>query len=108
MQLSHGRHWGHIASFPSGHLIVTAALASAAAAAAPVLRRPLLAYVGLVALTRVLFGAHFPLDVTVGALLGHQLGLLAAAVARIRVPDQGGSPMSELPPRGILEPCFSR
>ena len=34
-QLSHGRSWGHLASFPSGHLIVTTAMATAAAAAVP-------------------------------------------------------------------------
>jgi undecaprenyl-diphosphatase len=78
IQLSHGRSWAHLASFPSGHLIVTAAMAAAAAGAVPALRRPLLVYVGLVALTRVLFGAHFPLDVLVGALVGHELGLFAA------------------------------
>jgi membrane-associated phospholipid phosphatase len=78
VQLSHGRSWAHIASYPSGHLIVTTAMASAAAAALPVLRRPLLAYVALVAFTRVMFGAHFPLDVLVGAVLGYELGLFSA------------------------------
>jgi dolichol-phosphate mannosyltransferase len=78
IQLSHGRSWAHLASFPSGHLIVTAAMAAAAASAVPALRRPLLAYVALVALTRVIFGAHFPLDVLVGAVVGYELGLFAA------------------------------
>jgi membrane-associated phospholipid phosphatase len=76
--LSHGRSWAHIASFPSGHLIVTAAIASAASAAVPALRRPLIAYVVVIGLTRVLFGAHFPLDVLVGAALGYELGLFSA------------------------------
>ncbi len=39
-QRSHGRHWSHIPSFPSGHLIVTTALVVAAVAMAPVLRVP--------------------------------------------------------------------
>ncbi len=78
VQLSHGRSWAHLASYPSGHLIVTAAMASAAAAAVPVLRRPLIVYVALVALTRVTFGAHFPIDVLVGAALGYEFGLFAA------------------------------
>jgi membrane-associated phospholipid phosphatase/MFS family permease len=78
--LSHDRSWSHLASFPSGHLIVTAAMAAAAAAAVPLLRRPLLAYVALVAFTRVLFGAHFPLDVLVGAALGYEMGLFSASV----------------------------
>ena len=78
IQLSHDRSWAHLASFPSGHLIVTSAMAAAAASAVPALRRPLLVYVALVALTRVLFGAHFPIDVTVGAIVGYEMGLFAA------------------------------
>ena len=70
-----------LASFPSGHLIVTAALATAAAAAVPALRRPLYVYVALIAVTRVMFGAHFPLDVLVGAVLGCEFGLFAARLA---------------------------
>ncbi len=76
--LAEGRSWGHLASYPSGHLIVTAAMAAAAASAIPVLRRPLLAYVVMIAFTRVLFGAHFPIDVLVGAVMGYELGLFAA------------------------------
>jgi membrane-associated phospholipid phosphatase len=78
IELSHGRSWAHLASFPSGHLIVTSAMAAAAASAIPALRRPLLVYVGLVALTRVMFGAHFPIDVLVGAVVGYELGVFAA------------------------------
>jgi membrane-associated phospholipid phosphatase len=76
--LSHERTWAHLASYPSGHLMVTAAMAGAAAAAVPLLRRPLLAYVAAVAFTRVLFGAHFPVDVLVGGVLGYELGLFSA------------------------------
>jgi membrane-associated phospholipid phosphatase len=78
VQLSHGRSWAHLASYPSGHLIVTAAMASAAAAALPTLRKPLFAYVVMIGLTRVLFGAHFPTDVLVGAVMGYDIGLFAA------------------------------
>jgi membrane-associated phospholipid phosphatase/MFS family permease len=78
VQLSHGRSWAHLASYPSGHLIVTAAMASAAAAAVPAVRAPLLAYVVLIGITRITFGAHFPLDVLVGAALGYELGLFTA------------------------------
>jgi membrane-associated phospholipid phosphatase len=53
-------------------------MASAAAAAVPVLRAPLLVYVVLIGITRVTFGAHFPLDVVVGAALGYELGLFTA------------------------------
>jgi membrane-associated phospholipid phosphatase/MFS family permease len=98
IQLSHGRSWAHLASYPSGHLIVTTAMAAAAASALPVLRRPLIAYVALVALTRVTFGAHFPLDVLVGAALGYELGVFSArlmASARL---------LPALEPRGIVVP----
>jgi membrane-associated phospholipid phosphatase/MFS family permease len=76
--LAEGRSWAHLASYPSGHLIVTTAMASAAAVAVPVLRKPLIAYTVLVGLTRVLFGAHFPLDVMAGAVVGYEIGLFAA------------------------------
>ncbi|HEX5979866.1 MAG TPA: MFS transporter, partial [Thermoleophilaceae bacterium] len=76
--LSEGRSWAHLASFPSGHLIVTTAMASAAAVALPILRKPLIGYVLLIGLTRVLFGAHFPLDVLAGAVLGYEIGLFSA------------------------------
>lgn len=81
VQLSHDRSWSHIPSFPSGHLVVTAAMVAAAATALPTLRPPLLVYLGAVALTRILFGAHFPLDVAVGAILGWEIGLFAAGLA---------------------------
>jgi membrane-associated phospholipid phosphatase len=79
---SHGRHWAHIPSFPSGHLIVTTALVAAAAALAPRLRYPLLGYLAAVALTRMTFGAHFPLDVTLGTIIGWQVGMFAVALTR--------------------------
>jgi membrane-associated phospholipid phosphatase len=76
--LAEDRSWAHLASYPSGHLIVTAAMAAAASAAVPALRKPLFAYVVIIGFTRVLFGAHFPLDVLVGAVMGYELGLFAA------------------------------
>jgi membrane-associated phospholipid phosphatase len=97
--LSEGRSWAHLASFPSGHLIVTTAMASAAAVALPVLRKPLMAYVVLIGVTRVLFGAHFPLDVLAGAVLGYEIGLFSArllASARllpVAVPELGPAPL---------------
>ena len=60
--------------------MVTAAMGAAAASAVPLLRRPLLAYVGVIAVTRVLFGAHFPIDVVVGAALGYELGLFTTSL----------------------------
>ncbi len=76
--LAEGRSWAHLASYPSGHLIVTTAMASAAAVAVPALRGPLIAYTVVIGVTRVLFGAHFPLDVLAGAVLGYEIGLFAA------------------------------
>ena len=96
--LAEGRSWAHLASFPSGHLIVTTAMASAAAVALPILRKPLIAYVVLIGLTRVLFGAHFPLDVLAGAVLGYEIGLFSASLmasARLLpapVPELGPGP----------------
>jgi membrane-associated phospholipid phosphatase len=107
--LSHDRSGAHIASFPSGHLIVTAALGAAAAAVVPALRWPLLAYVTAVGLTRVLFGAHFPLDVLVGAALGHQCGQYAAAlVARTRLLPQPGQPVTPAPVGPFTQPSDVR
>jgi membrane-associated phospholipid phosphatase/MFS family permease len=78
--LSEDRNWSHIASYPSGHMVVTVALAAVGAAVAPALRGPLAGYVIAVAFTRVLFGAHFPLDVVVGIVLGYEVGLFAIAL----------------------------
>jgi membrane-associated phospholipid phosphatase len=75
-----GRSWAALASFPSGHLMVTTAMAVAAMSAVPALRRPLWIYVGAIALTRVLFGAHFPLDVAVGFFFGYEMGRFSAAL----------------------------
>jgi membrane-associated phospholipid phosphatase/MFS family permease len=78
--LAEDRDWSHIASFPSGHMIVTVALATVAASTTPRLRGVLIGYVAAVGFTRVLFGAHFPLDVVVGAALGYVIGLFAVAL----------------------------
>lgn len=72
------RTWAHIASFPSGHMVVTTAIAVAGMTLVPALRGPFWAYIGLIALTRVTFGAHFPLDAVVGAVFGYYVGLFSA------------------------------
>jgi membrane-associated phospholipid phosphatase len=61
---------------------VTTALVSTAAAMAPRLRAPLLVYLAGVAVTRIMFGAHFPLDVVVGTIVGWQVGLFSVALTR--------------------------
>jgi membrane-associated phospholipid phosphatase len=72
------RTWAHIASFPSGHLVVTTAIAVAGMVLVPQLRAVFWTYVGLIALTRITFGAHFPLDVIVGGVFGYYVGLFSA------------------------------
>ena len=75
--LVEGGHWAHIASFPSGHMVVTTAIVVAGIAAVPWLRVPFWVYCGLIALTRITFGAHFPLDVVAGLAFGYPVGLFA-------------------------------
>jgi len=70
IELMPGHSYGSIPSYPSGHLVVTVALAAAAARLFPVLRVPLWMYVAVVAYSRILFGSHFPSDVIGGTLLG--------------------------------------
>jgi dolichol-phosphate mannosyltransferase len=79
-----GHSWAHLNSFPSGHMAITAALAVATLLLFPRLRLALVVYVAAVAFTRVLFGAHFPLDVVAGTALGVAGALLVAvAVERL-------------------------
>jgi membrane-associated phospholipid phosphatase len=72
-------HWGHLNSFPSGHMAITAGLAVGIALAFPRLRALMWAYIFAVGFTRVMFGAHFPLDVAAGTAMGAASALLAAA-----------------------------
>ena len=72
-----GGHWAHIASFPSGHMVVTTAIVVAGTAAVPWLRVPFWIYCGVIGLTRITFGAHFPLDVVAGMAFGYPVGLFA-------------------------------
>jgi membrane-associated phospholipid phosphatase len=77
-----GNTWAHLVSFPSGHAVATAALVTAAARAFPAARVPLLAYLAAVALTRVLFGAHFPSDVIAGLVFGYAVARAVEALLR--------------------------
>jgi predicted MFS family arabinose efflux permease len=78
--LAYGRNWAAIESFPSGHMAVITAVAASAWFALPRLRSLLVVYVGLNAVTRVLFGAHFPLDVIAGIALGYGSALAARSL----------------------------
>lgn len=66
-------------SFPSNHAATAFAAAGVVAMRYPALRVPLLALAGLIAVSRVYLGVHYPLDVIAGAALG--LGIAWAAVA---------------------------
>jgi membrane-associated phospholipid phosphatase len=70
----------HHSTFPSGHVAVTTALVAAISALFPALRIPLWGYVGLIAVTRVSFGAHYPSDVILSLLLGYAFGSLTVAL----------------------------
>jgi membrane-associated phospholipid phosphatase len=86
-------------SFPSGHATGASALAVAAITAAfaltsrPMLRLVVVAaavsYVGVVAVARVVVGAHYATDVVGGALLGVGIALAVLAVLA-RTPRQEG------------------
>lgn len=66
-------------AFPSGHTCNAFGAATVVAWYAPALRVPLFLTAGLVGLSRIVRGSHFPTDVFAGAVLGVLIGSLAAA-----------------------------
>jgi membrane-associated phospholipid phosphatase len=58
-------------------MVVTTAIVVAGMAAVPWLRAPFWVYCGVIGLTRITFGAHFPLDVMAGMAFGYPVGLFA-------------------------------
>ena len=66
-------------SFPSGHTVNVFGATTVVAWFVPTLRVPLFLIAGLVGLSRIVRGSHFPTDVFAGAVLGVLIGSLAAA-----------------------------
>ena len=84
-------------SFPSGHVAVATALVAAATALVPPLRVPLWFVAGVIALTRITYGAHLPSDVVFAAVLGYLAATVVlppAAAARLRDLHVHGSVLS--------------
>ena len=79
-------------SFPSGHAAECVAGACALAIMIPRRRLLLFTIAGLIALSRVFVGAHYPLDIVGGAILGWAVARFTAA----RVPPRQVRPV--LPP----------
>jgi len=67
---SGGSHEKSLQSFPSGHAAGTVAVARAISRSYPRAGKAAMAGAALVGLSRLLKGAHWPMDVAVGALLG--------------------------------------
>jgi dolichol-phosphate mannosyltransferase len=98
-----GHSWAHLNSFPSGHMAITAALSVAILLLFPRLRTALVAYVVAVAFTRVMFGAHFPLDAIAGSGLGVASALLVAvAVDRVQGHSREAAAVDPLPEEATL------
>lgn len=80
------------ASFPSGHATTMGALAVIVAVVAPRLTLPAAVFCGLVAVSRVIVGSHYPSDVVGGLLLGaaytwfYALALAEAGIGFARGP----------------------
>ena len=73
-------------SFPSGHTAVAFAAAVALAGAGSGLGEVVALLAGGVAVSRVYLGAHYPLDVAAGALLGAACGWLARVAVALAAP----------------------
>ena len=102
--LAHGHNWAAIESFPSGHMAVITALAASAWFALPKLRGPLMAYIALNAVTRIAFGAHFPVDVAAGVALGYGSALAGRSLVAQAASLREQEPVISSPPVTPLSP----
>jgi membrane-associated phospholipid phosphatase len=69
--------WSQYSSFPSGHARETAAELTALVAFWPAALVPAVAYMALLAFSRLYLGVHFPSDVLLGAVLGLAIARIA-------------------------------
>jgi membrane-associated phospholipid phosphatase len=69
-------------SFPSGHAINSFSAAAVVTWFFPQWRAPLLLTAGLISISRVVRGSHFPTDIFAGAILGWLVGSLVATGMR--------------------------
>jgi len=67
-------------SFPSGHTLHACLFGTLILSASPGLWPILLPFVGLIALSRVILGLHYPSDVAMGALIGVMIAHLTQAL----------------------------
>jgi membrane-associated phospholipid phosphatase len=92
-----GAHdWAPYPSFPSGHVAVWLAMALVIGVLFPRSRLPLLALVATVALTRIVFGAHFPSDVLAAVVIGWAAARAAVRIVPARdAPGSAGAQLSD-------------
>ena len=87
-----GHDWAPFPSFPSGHVAVWLAMVLVICALFPRSRVPLLLLVGTVALTRIVFGAHFPSDVLAALVIGWAAAAAATHIVPIREASADAQP----------------